>query len=173
MNGANITVRVGSSVKLVTKNSSDVTSWKWFPGQWLSCTNCAEPISAPKDNVTYNVTATNDGNCTSTDQITINLICNNANVYMPNTFSPNNDGVNDIFYPRGSGLYNIKSFKIFNRWGQMVFDKEGISANNPAYGWDGTLNGAPLQTDVYVYLLEVVCANNIIFPFKGNVSLIR
>lgn len=171
--GDNITVQVGNSVKLKTKSSGDITKWKWFPGQWLSCANCAEPVSAPKDNITYNVTASNDGNCTSTDKVTLNLICNNANVFVPNTFSPNGDGVNDVFYPRGSGLYNIRSFKIFNRWGQMVFNKEGFSANNPADGWNGTLNGVALQTDVYVYLLEVVCANNIVFPFKGNISLIR
>ena len=172
-NGDNIVVQVGSSVKLSTKNSPDITKWKWYPGQWLSCGSCSGPVAAPKDNVTYNVIASNPGNCEATDAINIKMICNNANVYIPNTFSPNGDGTNNFFYPRGTGLYNIKSFKIFNRWGQIVFSKEGISANNQQDGWDGTVNGRPAPTDVYVYILEVVCTNNVIFPFKGNISLIR
>ncbi|MDB5248215.1 MAG: hypothetical protein JWQ40_2609 [Segetibacter sp.] len=172
-NGAAITVQLGSAIKLKTKNTADITKWRWTPEQGLSCGSCAEPLAAPKETTTFNVTAYNDGNCTATDDILVNVICNNANVYMPNTFSPNGDGMNDSFYPRGSGLYNIRTFKIFNRWGQVVFARDGISANNPAYGWDGRMNGKEMQPDVYVYLLEVVCVNNIVFPFKGNVTLVR
>lgn len=92
---------------------------------------------------------------------------------MPNTFSPNHDGANDVFYPRGTGIFKIKSFKVFNRWGQMVFSKNEMSANNPQYGWDGTLNDALLPADVYVYMIEVVCSNNITLPIKGNITLVR
>ena len=172
-NGDNVAVQVGSSIKLTTKSSPDVINWKWFPAQWLSCGSCAEPDAAPKDNITYSVTATNQGNCTATDKVNVNIICNDANVYLPNTFSPNKDGINDVFYVRGTGLFNISSFKVFNRWGQVVFQKNGGNANNPLDGWDGNLNGVPLQPDVYVYLIEVVCSNNSTFPFKGNISLIR
>lgn len=172
-NGDNIVVSAGGSIKLLTKNSPDVINWKWSPSRGLNCIDCAEPIAAPGDNITYHVTASNEGHCEAGDDISISVICNNANVYMPNTFSPNNDGSNDIFYPRGTGLYTIKSFKIFNRWGQMVFSENGINANDPQYGWDGTFNGVLLQPDVYVYILEVVCTNNVILPIKGNVTLIK
>lgn len=172
-NGDNVTAQVGGTIKLNTKSSPDVTNWKWFPAQWLSCASCSEPLAAPKDPITYSVTATNEGNCAATDKVTVNLICNNANVFLPNTFSPNGDGVNDVFYPRGSGVFNVLSFKVFNRWGQVVFQKNGGGANNALDGWDGSLNGSPLQPDVYVYLIDVVCSNNTIFSFKGNVSLIR
>ena len=172
-NGESITVQAGSSVKLLTKNSADVITWKWSPGKWLSCISCSQPLAAPGDNITYRVTAANQGQCEAQDEITVSVICNNANVYIPNTFSPNNDGVNDVFYPRGTGLYNINSFKVFNRWGQMVFSKGHISANDPQYGWDGTLNGVLLPADVYVYTMEVVCSNNITLPVRGNITLIR
>jgi gliding motility-associated-like protein len=172
-NGDNIIVKAGTSVKLTTKSSTDVIDWKWYPGKWLSCSSCAEPITAPQDNITYSVIAANEGHCEAKDEVTINIICNNANVYIPNTFSPNNDGANDVFYPRGTGLYKIKSFKIFNRWGQIVFSKGEMSANDPQYGWNGTLNGVLLQADVYVYLVEVVCSNNTTLPIKGNITLIR
>jgi gliding motility-associated-like protein len=172
-NGENITIQIGSDVKIGTQSSSDVTSWSWYPPQWLNCGTCPEPTTSAKDNITYNVTAKNEGNCEAQDKVTVNVICNNSNVFLPNTFSPNADGMNDQFYPRGVGLYNIKSFKIFDRWGQLVFTRNGISANNAADGWDGTRNGVKLPIDVYVYILEVLCLNNIVLPFKGNVSLIR
>jgi gliding motility-associated-like protein len=172
-NGDKVTVQVGSTVKLSTKSSADVTSFRWNPGQWLSCITCAEPVVSPKDNITYTVTATNAGKCVATDQVTVNVICGNANVYMPNTFSPNGDGSNDAFFPRGTGLYNIKSLKVFNRWGECVFDKRDISANKESDGWNGSNKGVPMPTDVYVYVLEVICANNVVFSFKGNVTLIR
>lgn len=172
-NGDNIIVQAGGSSRLSTKNSPDIINWRWYPANWLSCSSCAEPITAPNDNITYHVTASNEGHCEAHDDISISIICNNANVYVPNTFSPNHDGSNDVFYPRGTGLYTIKSFKIFNRWGQMVFSRNGINANDPQFGWDGTFNGALLQPDVYVYTMEVLCSNNVTLPVKGNVTLVR
>jgi gliding motility-associated-like protein len=172
-NGSNLIVQVGNSVKLITKSSADVTALKWTPGQWLSCATCPEPVATPKDNITYTVTATNQGKCSTSENITLGVVCGDANVFIPNTFSPNNDGSNDVFYPRGKGLYKIKSLKIFNRWGECVFDKKEMTPNNAADGWNGTYNGAQLPSDVYVYILEVVCENSVVFPFKGTISLMR
>jgi gliding motility-associated-like protein len=166
-------LQVGQSAKLSTKASADVTSYTWSPSQWLSCGSCADPVAAPKDNITYMVTVRNAGKCTATDKIAITMLCNDGNVFVPNTFSPNGDGSNDVFYARGSGVNTIRSFKIFNRWGQCVFEKTGVSANNPDFGWDGKLNGVLQPTDVYVYIFDVICANNTLFPIKGNVTLIR
>jgi gliding motility-associated-like protein len=173
LNGASASMAVGGSLTLTTQSSPDVTKWKWNPTQTLSCTTCSNPVATPKDNTTYTVIASNDGNCKAKDDITINVICNNANVFVPNTFSPNGDGVNDIFFPRGSGVFAIRSLKVFNRWGQPVFEKQNLSANNPAEGWDGTINGQKAPSDVYVYTMEVVCENSVLFPFKGDVSLVR
>ena len=172
-NGATANVIVGSSVQLNTSVSSDVTSYFWNPGQWLSCNTCPNPLVKPQENITYKVTVKNMGNCESSDNVTITLLCNDGNVFIPNTFSPNGDGANDVFYPRGKGVNSIKNFAIFNRWGQVVYQKSHISANDPNFGWDGMLNGVKAPTDVYVYLLEVICANNIVFPIKGNVTLVR
>lgn len=168
-----LTVNVGSTVQLETKNSADINKWRWIPAQWLSCNDCPNPKLTPKESRTYSVVAANDGNCVARDQITINLVCNNSNVYIPNTFSPNNDGSNDRFYPRGTGVFNIKSLKIFNRWGQIVFQNDGFSPNNAAAGWDGKLKGVELSPDVYVYIMDVMCENSAIFPIKGNITLIR
>jgi len=119
------------------------------------------------------VVAANDGACVTRSQVAVTVICSGANVYVPNTFSPNGDGVNDIFYARGTGLYNIKSFRVFNRWGQLVFERLNAGANSPNDGWNGTINGKIAPSDVYVYVIEVLCVNNTIIPVKGNVTLLR
>lgn len=172
-NGRAISLSNGGSVKLVTKSSADVTRWLWTPARWLDCSTCASPLSTPKENLVYTVQAYNDGNCMAKDDITITTICNNSNVYVPNTFSPNGDGMNDAFYPRGTGIYTVKSFKVFTRWGQLLFQKNNFDANAASYGWDGTSDGKKMMPDVYVYLMEVICENNVVFPLKGNITLIQ
>jgi len=147
--------------------------WSWLPPYGLSCANCAEPIAQPKANITYTGQAITEFGCIAKDNITIKIECNNSNVFIPNTFSPNGDSKNDYFYPQGSGLFNIRSLKIFNRWGVMVFAKANFGANVAANGWDGKYNGADQQSDVYVYVMDIVCENGTVLSYKGNVTLIR
>ena len=91
----------------------------------------------------------------------------------PNTFSPNNDGSNDIYYPRGRGLDRIKSLQIVNRWGQVVFQKRDFPANDPSQGWDGRFRGQDPQAETYVFTAEVFCENGTLFTITGNIALIR
>jgi gliding motility-associated-like protein len=92
---------------------------------------------------------------------------------MPNTFSPNGDGMNDVYYPRGRGIERVRSLKIFNRWGQMVFIRENFNANDPGAGWDGKYRGILSTPDVYVFMIEVFCENESIVTLKGDVMLVR
>jgi gliding motility-associated-like protein len=91
---------------------------------------------------------------------------------MPNTFTPNGDGSNDIFYPRGKGLERVRTLRIFDRWGEIVFEKRDFPLNNAAYGWDGTYKGNKPKADVYVYQVEVFCDNGDIIRLNGNIALI-
>jgi gliding motility-associated-like protein len=101
------------------------------------------------------------------------VICNNQNFFVPNTFSPNGDGQNEVFYPRGSGLFRIKSMLVFNRWGQVVFEKRDFAPNDQSAGWTGTFKGQKASADVYIYMMEILCDNNTVIPVKGNVTLLR
>jgi gliding motility-associated-like protein len=92
---------------------------------------------------------------------------------MPNTFSPNSDGMNDVYYPRGRGINTIRSMKIFNRWGQLVYSRENFQANDPTAGWDGRFRGAALPPDVFVYVIDLVCDNQTIITLKGDIMLVR
>jgi len=168
-----ITADAGSQVQLSTINSPDVTKWKWSPAMYLTNPNIPNPVAQPRESITYTVVAANDGACVTRAQIAVTVTCSGANIFVPNTFSPNGDGMNDVFYARGTGLYNIKSFRVFNRWGQLVYEKLNGSANNGVDGWNGTVNGQPAPSDVYVYMIEVMCINNTVVPVKGNVTLLR
>jgi gliding motility-associated-like protein len=94
-------------------------------------------------------------------------------VFLPNTFTPNGDGQNDIFYIRGRGIKTIKVFRIFNRWGEQVFERTDLNTEDPSSGWDGRYKGVPLNPDVFIYYAEMVCDTNEPFTLKGNVTLLR
>ena len=80
-----------------------------------------------------------------------------------------------MFYPRGKGIYGVRSFKIFNRWGESVYEKYNFQVNDggPGTGWNGRYKDKDAGQDVYVYIIEVVCENNTVIVYKGNVTLIR
>jgi gliding motility-associated-like protein len=168
-----ITLPVGNSVVLRPQYSTDVSAYQWSHAQTLSCATCPYPSAKPKAETTYSITAKNEGGCAAKDEVTVQVVCNGGNLFIPNTFSPNNDGTNEQFYPRGSGLSRIKTLKIFNRWGEIVFSRDDFNANDAAAGWDGTFKGRQLASDVYVYICEVVCINNEVLSYKGNVTLLR
>lgn len=171
--GEDKTISAGNQVTLKAVVSEDVTQLKWHPSAGLSCVTCATPVANPRQTTTYTLETRNRGGCMTRDQITVFVFCNNANVFVPNTFSPNGDGNNDVFYPRGKGIFSIRSFKVFNRWGELVFDQSNIQPNDLSKGWTGTHKGKPAPGDVYVYTMDVVCENNVVLNYKGNVALIR
>lgn len=167
-----ITGIVGTRVVINTE-SKNVTRWRWNPAIGLSCAGCPQPELNITQPITYRVLATNPGGCESKDEVVIEPICSAEDIFMPNTFSPNGDGRNDLFYPMGQGVSAIKSLRIFNRWGEMVFERSNLNANDPSAGWDGTYKGRPLNPDVYVYILVVLCYNNETLDIKGNVTLLK
>ncbi len=162
----------GQSVTLAPLYSSDVSNWLWNPSTGLSCYTCPNPVALPQVSTTYTITVTNKGGCSAKDSFTILLPCQSS-VFIPNTFSPNNDGANDVFYPRGKDVYLIQSLRIFDRWGEVVFERTNFSPNDPLQGWDGHFGGRAASADVYTYIIEIICNNGEISAFKGNVTLIR
>ncbi len=171
--GGDRIVPAGSVVPLNIESSPDVITWKWWPMKYLDCYDCPQPNSTPRENLTYNVTATNVYGCATTETIAIKLQCINSVTFLPNTFSPNGDGQNDIFYVRGRGIKSVRTFRIFNRWGELIFERVNFNIDDIAYGWDGKHAGQPLVPDVYIYYVQAVCDNNESLLLKGNVTLLR
>ncbi|MEO6404603.1 MAG: PKD domain-containing protein [Ferruginibacter sp.] len=171
--GADKTINVGQSVELFPVISSDVTKVTWSPTSSVTRNVFPGITVMPKQTTEYLAVATNAGGCTSRDMVTVYVLCNGANVFIPNTFSPNGDGANDVFYPRGSGLFSIKSFKIFNRWGEIVYQKNDFMPNDERAGWDGSYKGQKLNPDVFIYTMEIMCDNSTLLTYKGNIALLK
>jgi gliding motility-associated-like protein len=155
----------------VTSNGP-IINYSWSPVSELSCNNCPSPHTIVKNNSFYTVEVTNTWGCKAIDTLIINSICKSAQVFIPNAFTPDGDGLNDILMVRGRGI-TIKSFRIFNRWGELVFEKENFYPDDPKFGWDGRVKGVPATPDVFVYTCEVFCDNGIPFTYKGNITILK
>jgi gliding motility-associated-like protein len=171
--GPDIILSAGATGIIQATGSADAISYQWFPSTGLSCTDCPNPTVTAGGNVTYTVRVANAAGCTTQDQVKVIVTCNDANLFIPNTFTPNGDGMNDVFYIRGKGVYQVKSLKVFNRWGEMVFEKKDITPNSASDGWDGLVKGTIASTDTYIYQVEVMCSNTEVLKYNGTISLIR
>ncbi len=171
--GPDQAILVGSTLTLQPVASPDVIAWNWQPPDFLSCANCPAPLVTPLSPVTYIVQVTNSEGCSATDTISISLKCSGSVVFIPNTFTPDGDGLNDIFYPRGRGIKRVNYFRVFNRWGELIFEQKNFNIDDRTRGWDGRFNGKYLPPDVFVYTTEMVCDNNETFLLKGTIMIIR
>ena len=176
----NTVVATGQQVDVTPKivfpvaTAGPIAQYHWTPNTNLSCLDCPSPMATVKKDVCYTLNVENIYGCKSnTDTMCIKAFCESAQVYFPNGFTPDGDGHNDVFMVRASGIKSVKHFKIFNRWGQVVFERANILPNDPSQGWNGQVNGKAQPSDVYVYICEVVCDNDASYTYKGNIAIIK
>ena len=93
-------------------------------------------------------------------------------LFVPNSFSPNGDNNNDLFFPfAGNQIRRIRNFQVFDRWGNMVHQANDFAPNNPVFGWDGTLDGRPLNPNVFVWQLTAELSSGEVIQRAGDVVL--
>jgi gliding motility-associated-like protein len=166
-------IEAGNSVRLSGYGSPDVINWFWSPPRGLSCTNCEDPVSTPDSDLVYTVTGETQYGCTASDTVRISLYCVESAVVVPGAFTPNGDGINDYFYPKGKGARIVKDFRIYGRWGNLVFERQNIALNDISNAWDGTVGGFPQPVGAYVYFVDVICDTGEPFTLRGTVMLER
>ncbi len=120
------------------------------------------------DDITYVLTTSASSGCFATDTISVRVYKVAPGLYTPNAFTPNGDGLNDVFKPIGIGIKQINYFKIFDRWGQIIFSSTQQNA-----GWDGTFKGRSKDAAVFVWMIEGVDYLDKKIVQKGTVTLIR
>jgi gliding motility-associated-like protein len=160
--GLDMTIQSGESVQL--NGSSSSTTFIWSPAFGVSDTNSLTPFVSPEITTVYALTATENG-CTLQDQVVVNVT---SPLFIPNTFSPDNDGTNDTWEIIGISNYTDCFVKIFDRWGQEVFQSVGYSSGK---AWDGTRNGNPLNEGVYFYIIELRDSKEQVL--NGSITLVR
>lgn len=170
--GTDETIIAGTSITL-NATGTLISNYRWSPTSSLSCETCSSPTANPTATTVYTVTVSSSFGCIAKDEVTVNVLCDQSQVFIPNTFSPNGDGENDVFYPRGVGLRIIESFRVYNRWGEIIFERKNIQLNDAAAAWDGTYKGKTLSPDVFVYVVEGLCDGGDRMIWKGDINLIR
>ena len=138
----------------------------------LSCNDCLAPYALVNSSGTLTVTATDENGCTAADSLLL-AVRKVYNLYLPNAFSPDFDGVNDRFFPMGKSNVFIESMEIYDRWGDLVYTGGEFFASDENAGWDGKTGGQPAETGVYVYYVEAIFADGESALFKGDVTLVR
>ena len=148
--------------------------YEWSPPTGLSCIHCLEPVAMPLVTTVYTLSATSEDGCTVKDSLLITVRKSEEDVYIPNVFSPNGDGINDFFtLYSGRSVKEIAKLSIFSRWGDYIIEEHNFTANDPAQGWDGNFKGKPVQSGVYTWIAEVRFLDDEIIRYNGDLTLIR
>ena len=130
----------------------------------MSCYNCLSPEINPTQNTFYVLNAINSFGCINNDTVEVNL---NGNLFVPNTFTPNDDGANDFFEIKGEYINNYEIW-IYTRWGELVFNSKNINDS-----WDGYYKNLPAIIDGYIWKIEYTDFEKNKIKLNGHVNLIR
>ena len=161
--------------------TTQIDSFIWSPPTGLLCSNqppgivnCPNPFVNITESMSYTLTIIDENGCVASDDIFLDVDAN-RNVFIPNIFTPNDDGRNDVFrIYTGLGVQSINYFRVFNRWGSLVFDIADIAPSaDGTVGWDGRFRGERVNPDVYVYLIEVTFLDGRTLLYRGDVTVLR
>jgi len=144
-------------------------SYSWSPQQPLDDPTSDSPIAIINSTTLFTVRVS-DGICAKDASVLVEvreLVCDEPDIFVPNTFTPNGDGQNDVLFVRGRNIATL-DFKVFDRWGELVFETTEMSR-----GWDGTYEGRPVDPAVFVYHLTAYCVDGQQYFTKGNVTVVR
>jgi gliding motility-associated-like protein len=157
----------------VNRSPDEIVSIIWSPSRQLSCSDCLNPTITARQSEEYTVVVRDIFGCEA--QITLKVeVSIDPNIFIPNVFSPNGDGINDMFYVQGGPtVVGVPELLVFDRWGNLLFEQRNIPANSPSVGWDGRYKGEVLAPAVFVYLVKVEIVTGNVLTFTGDVTIIK
>ncbi|HFC00982.1 MAG TPA: gliding motility-associated C-terminal domain-containing protein [Phaeodactylibacter sp.] len=160
-----------NGVEVQLQVTDGFAAYEWSPMEGLSCTDCPNPTATLDESLEYKVTVTDDLGCTTQLLLLVTVFppCDAQRLKIPNVFTPDGDGVNDVFgVVPYEGVERVLLVNIFNRWGEKIYQATGEDAY-----WDGTVNGKLATADVYVYVIRILCGDGEVEILYGDVTLIR
>lgn len=166
--GGDTAVVVGQQVQL---KATGGMGYIWSPATALSNSEIPDPVAVydgSLESVRYQVVVNDEAGCTDTAYVQVRIFKTDPRIFVPTAFTPNGDSNNDIFRPIAAGMNRIEFFRVFNRWGELVF-----STTENGQGWDGRLNGQEQASGTYVWVVKGIDYTGKVFSAKGTVTLIR
>lgn len=175
--GPDFTIELGQDTQLLAlvTNALGAVRYQWSleDSTWLSCLDCSNPsvYSLYYENY-FDVVVTDSLGCPAQDRIRI-TVEKPRRIFVPTGFSPNGDSNNDRLLVHGQQSARILDFRLYDRWGELVFETGDFIPNDPEKGWDGMFRGQPVDPGVYVWILEVEYMDGITEVLRGNTTLVR
>jgi gliding motility-associated-like protein len=148
--------------------AAGTTNYLWTPATWLNSSSIYNPVALPENDIEYVLRASDASGCYGIDSISVKFYKLLPGLYAPNAFTPNGDGLNDVFRITSLGMKSLEIFRVYNRFGQLVY-----SGNDTGKGWNGNVKGIPQITGTYVWYAEGVTYLGKRVQHKGQVILIR
>lgn len=180
-----LTVDLGEDVFMTERDTFTATpiiingiepfSYQWTPADSsvMTCTACPNPLWTGLFNTTYyTLTVTDSMGCITEDDLLITLL-KDQKVYVPTAFSPNNNFTNDRLFIQGDDRVQVNYFRVYDRWGELVFESRDHAVNDPDVGWDGYFKGQPMDIGTFGWVAEVVFLDGKVEVFKGSFVLVR
>ncbi len=173
--GADQTIDLGFSTELQTVSTpfGRPVEYTWSSPDFLDCTDCPDPTAMPFVSMPFVVTITDATGCTASDSIFV-MVNPNRPVFIPNAFSPNFDGNNDKFTIFGGpAAVRITELRVFDRWGNMVYNGVDLPIGDNRFGWDGLFDGRELQQGVYGFVAKVLFLDDVEETLGGDITLVK
>lgn len=159
---------LGQTLQLNGYAGSNFT-YSWNPPGELSCDTCYNPVSTTSVSATYTLLVTDHPlQCYNTPHLFRVIVKPVVSLDVPTAFTPNGDGINDVIYPDGWGLKKLLYFRVYNRWGQLIFESNDLSV-----GWDGRYNGVLQNIETYVYQVAAETLLDTVLTKTGSFKLLR
>ncbi len=175
-----VTIELGDSIRLGPSSTNTVGSvqYSWsapYEGTLFCQANdfdCSDPWAIPSNTITYELYGIDENGCEGTDEIIVR-VNKDRRVLVPTGFTPNDDGTNDLLLVHGKEGTVVNLFRIYDRWGNLVFETGDFLVNDETVGWDGTFRGKEMNPGVYVWYVEAEYIDGFTETFKGNTTLLR
>ncbi len=169
-----VEVELGRSVEInPILNNAIIGNIQWSDTITLDCGDCLEPMASPINDAAYVLTVTSADGCSATDSLNV-FVLKVRNVFVPNAFSPNGDGLNDkLVVFGGPEVEKIASFNLYNRWGDVLLEKVDFLANDANEGWDARFKGKDVEPGIYVWTAVVDFIDGVSKPLSGSVLIVR
>ena len=155
---------------IVSSGMLKTITWRTTDDE-LSCTDCLDAVASPIESTEYTLTVTSEDDCETTINLTIK-VSKERDVFIPNVFSPNSDGINDRFSIFGGPeVASVDHFSIYSRWGELLFESDDFEINDNQKGWDGFHKGKKMKPGVYIYLAQLTFIDGVEEQYTGDVLL--
>ena len=171
--GPDLEVALGCDILIpVSTNNTNLVDIIWTSvDNSLDCDTCLRPMASPLNSTSYSLMVTSIDDCSTSDSINV-FVNKIRDVFVPNAFSPNGDGVNDVFFINANKSVSlIKNMRVFNRWGAVVFEGKDLIPNAADFGWNGFINGKLSSSGVYVWMVEVEYLDGEVIQLTGDLTI--